>query len=99
MSIHQSDPVLDALTALARGLEHDIRQDRLAIERTVQIHELRARGLAYHEIAARADRPGPLALVTTNLRLLSELGHEVRVASANALHAEGMTLEEIAHEF
>ena len=94
-----SDPVLEALD----GLLHALRNNRARIEATLaraeRIREQREAGLSYREIESGEQRPLIVELTRDNLAALVEAGSRLRRAEARALHAEGMTMEQIAELF
>jgi DNA-binding CsgD family transcriptional regulator len=98
-SENNDDEVLAALDALCRALEQNTERNDRAIERAAAIHRMRADGMSYREIVAAEKAPLIVELTRQNLNNLVEAGSRLRRAEAAALHAEGMTMDEIAALF
>jgi DNA-binding CsgD family transcriptional regulator len=94
-----TDPVLDALDGLVRALRDNQSRIEATIARAERIREQRDEGLSYREIESGVDRPLIVELTRDNLAALVEAGSRLRRAEARALHAEGMTMEQIAELF
>ena len=60
---------------------------------------LREEGRSYKEIESGVTGPLVVELTRDNLAALIEAGSRLRKAEARALHAEGMTMEQIAELF
>ena len=95
----EHDPVLDALDALVEALHQNIAGDRDAVERAAHIRDERARGLSYRAIVSAEEPPLIVERVRESLDRLARHGAQFRRAEAHALHAEGMTMDEIAALF
>ena len=93
------DPVLDALDGLVRALRDNSSRIEATIARAERIREQREAGLSYREIESGEERPLIVELTRDNLAALVEAGSRLRRAEARALHAEGMTMEQIAERF
>jgi DNA-directed RNA polymerase specialized sigma24 family protein len=93
------DPVLDALEGLVRALRNNAARIEATIARAERIREQREAGLSYRDIESGVDRPLIVELTRDNLAALVEAGSRLRRAEAHALHAEGMTMEQIAELF
>lgn len=93
------DPVLEALTGLVRALRENSARIEGTISRAERIREQREAGLTYREIESAEERPLIVELTRDNLAALVEAGSRLRRAEARALHAEGMTMEQIAELF
>jgi hypothetical protein len=93
------DPVLDALDGLVRALQHNAARIEATIARAEQIREQRLAGRSYQEIESGDQRPLIVEMTRDNLAALVEAGSRLRRAEARALHAEGMTMEQIAELF
>jgi DNA-directed RNA polymerase specialized sigma24 family protein len=93
------DPVLDALEGLVRALRANSARIEATIARAERIREQREEGLTYREIESGDERPLIVELTRDNLATLVEAGSRLRRAEARALHAEGMTMEQIAEIF
>jgi len=93
------DPVLDALDGLVRALRHNAARIEATIARADQIREERLAGRTYREIESGEQRPLIVEMTRDNLAALVEAGSRLRRAEARALHAEGMTMEQIAELF
>jgi hypothetical protein len=94
-----NDPVLDALDELVRALRENASRIEATIERAEQIQRQRDEGLSYREIESGDDRPLIVEMTRDNLANLVHAGSRLRRAEAGALHAEGMTMEQIAELF
>jgi len=74
--------------------------DDLEIERRAhQLAGSRRSGRRWGDIVSGEPRPRLTELLSNSLRLLSENGVRFRRALAKAMHAEGMSTEEIARQF
>jgi len=93
------DPVLEALADLVRALEANMERARASIERAETIRRERLAGRTYRDIESGQQRPLIVELTRDNLAALVEAGSRLRRAEAHALHAEGMTMEQIAALF
>jgi hypothetical protein len=83
------DEALDAnveLTAQMRGRIRELRSARGA-------------GLPLRELVSAEDPPLVVQLLTTSAARLQTFGNRVRRTEARALHAEGMTMDEIGRLF
>jgi DNA-binding CsgD family transcriptional regulator len=93
------DPVLEALADLVAALEANMDRARASIERAETIRRERVAGRLYREIESGQERPLIVEMTRDNLAALVEAGSRLRRAEARALHAEGMTMEQIANLF
>ncbi len=71
----------------------------LLAARAAVIRRCRAEGVPYREIVTRADRPLIAEMLTETIRQFQAAGTRFRQAEAQALHAEGLTLEQIGALF
>jgi len=94
-----NDPVLEALDGLVRALRQNQSRIEATIARAERIREQREAGMSYREIESGEGRPLIVELTRDNLAALVEAGSRLRRAEARALHAEGMTMEQIAELF
>ena len=94
-----NDPVLEALDELVRALRGNHERIQATIARAERIREQREAGMSYREIESGEARPLIVELTRDNLAALVEAGSRLRRAEARALHAEGMTMEQIAELF
>ncbi len=99
METDPDDEVLVALDSLIRDLEENIEASHQAIRLADQIRALRRKGHSYTRILDETGRPLVVELITENLERLQTSGASVRQAHAAALHAEGMTMDQIADLF
>jgi DNA-binding CsgD family transcriptional regulator len=90
---------LEALEGLVRALRNNQARIEATIARAERIREQRDEGLSYREIESGVERPLIVELTRDNLAALVEAGSRLRRAEARALHAEGMTMEQIAELF
>jgi hypothetical protein len=93
------DPFLEALTALEEVIAENDRRASLIKKRMARIRRARARGLAYSDTVTAEDGPLIVQLLTESSKALDTSGSTVRRAEAQALHDEGMTMDEIAQHF
>jgi hypothetical protein len=98
-SVADDDPFLDALTALEGVLAENARRETLIKKRIGRLRKARAKGLAYTETVYSEDGPLIVQLLTENATALDTCGANVRRTEAQALHEEGMTMEQIAERF
>lgn len=95
----ERDEVLEALDALCAALQENSRRNEMAVRRAEEIARERRSGRSYREIVLGRDSPLIVELTRENLNQLLEHGSRLRRAEAAALHAEGMTMEQIAAVF
>ena len=95
----ETDPVLEALDDLLGALEANAARIRATVERAGTMRRLRDEGRSYREIESSEQGPGVVELTRDNLAALVEAGSRLRRAEARALHAEGLTMEQIAELF
>ena len=93
------DPFLEALTALEDTLADNQKRTTLIKKRIAQLRRLRAKGASYTESVSTNDGPLIVQLLTESSAALDRSGANVRRAEARALHAEGLTMEQIAERF
>jgi hypothetical protein len=90
---------LQALTALEKVLAENDRRTTLIKRRMARIRRARARGVGYADSVSSEDGPLIVQLLTESSTALDTCGANVRRAEAQALHDEGMTMEQIAQHF
>ena len=93
------DEFLEALTALEEVLADNGRRAGLIKKRIAQLRRMRARDVPYTELVASEDGPLIVQLLTESSTALDSCGANVRRAEAEALYAEGLTMERIAKSF
>ena len=93
------DEFLETLTALESVLSDNGRRASLIKKRIAQLRRSRARDVPYAELVGNEDGPLIVHLLTESSAALDTAGANVRRAEAEALHAEGMTMEQIAKSF
>ena len=93
------DAVLHALAALEEVIAENDRRATLIKRRMTRIRRARAAGLQYSDAVANEDGPLIVQLVTESSAALDRSGANVRRAEAEALYAEGMTMDQIARPF
>jgi DNA-directed RNA polymerase specialized sigma24 family protein len=93
------DAFLDALTTLEDVLADNGRRASLIKKRIAQLRRLRSKGASYTELVSSDDGPLIVQLLTESSTALDTTGANVRRAEAEALYAEGMTMEQIADRF
>jgi DNA-binding NarL/FixJ family response regulator len=93
------DAFLEALTALDAALADNQERMKSIKRRMAQLRRQRANGASYAEIVARRDGPLLVQLLTESSAALDTSGAIVRRAEAQALYAEGLTMDQIAEHF
>ena len=93
------DEFLDALSTLEDVLADNGRRASLIKKRIAQLRRSRSKGASYTELVSGDDSPLIVQLLTESSKALDTSGANVRRAEAQALHAEGMTMEQIADRF
>ncbi|MGZ4767657.1 MAG: PAS domain-containing protein [Ilumatobacteraceae bacterium] len=94
-----ADEVLEALDALVDALNGIRGQIDLVARRAEVIRQHRARGATYAEIMTSGTRPLVPEVVSTILTSLLDAGSRLRRAQADALYAEGLSMDKIARIF
>ena len=92
------DEFLDALSTLEDVLADNGRRASLIKKRIAHLRRSRSKGASYTELVSGDDRL-IVQLLTESSKALDTSGANVRRAEAQALHAEGMTMEQIANRF
>ncbi len=92
----QRDEVLEALDDLVAVLQASNRRNQLAMRRAQTIRRSRIQDRTYRQIFAGNERSLIQEITRRNLDNLLRASARLRRAEASALHAEGMTMEEIA---
>jgi DNA-directed RNA polymerase specialized sigma24 family protein len=92
------DAFLKTLTALEAVLTENATRASLIKRRIAQLRESRSRGVPYKE-TFREEEPLIVQLLTESSTALDTCGSDVRRAEAQALYAEGLTMEQIAELF
>ena len=94
-----ADEVLDALEDVSQAAVAT-RETTFELERRAgEIRRLRRAGKPWRQVAVAERHPRVTELLSAALRLLSDKGVLFRRALARALHAEGMSTEQIARQF
>lgn len=93
------DSFLQALAALELVIAENDRRATLIKKRMGRIRKARARGLLYTDTVSNEDGPLIVQLLTESSAALDSCGANVRRAEAQALHEEGMTMDQIAERF
>ena len=93
------DAFLRALAALEEVIDENEKRATLIKKRMTRIRRARAQGLRYSDAVADEDGPLIVQLVTESSAALDRSGANVRRAEAEALYAEGMTMDQIAERF
>ena len=92
------DEFLAALSTLEDVLADNGRRASLIKKRIAQLRRSRSKGASYTELVS-GDDTLIVQLLTESSKALDTSGANVRRAEAQALHAEGMTMEQIADRF
>ena len=93
------DAFLEALTVLDAALADNQQRVKLIKRRIAELRRQRAGGASYAEIVASRDGPLLVQLLTESSAALDTSGANVRRAEAEALYAEGLTMDQIAEHF
>ena len=93
------DAFLRALTALDEVLADNQQRLKLIKKRIAQLRRLRANGVSYGDIVSVRDGPLLVQMLSEVSAALDTSGANVRRAEAQALYAEGLTMEQIAEHF
>ena len=93
------DAFLRALTALDEVLADNQQRLKLIKKRIAQLRRLRANGVSYGDIVSGRDGPLLVQMLSEVSAVLDTSGANVRRAEAQALYAEGLTMEQIAEHF
>jgi DNA-directed RNA polymerase specialized sigma24 family protein len=93
------DAFLEALVALEEVLADNGKRESLIRKRIARLRKLRSRGVPYAETVFSEDGPLIVQLLTESSTALDTCGAGVRRAEAEALYAEGLTMEQIAEHF
>ena len=93
------DPTLAALDTLMDAVEKIAEMTEHVTARADYIRACRLEGHPYREIVRQKEFPLIAGLLTENIRRLEAASTRFRQAEAAALHAEGMTMEEIGQLF
>lgn len=93
------DEFLEALKALEDVLADNGRRTSLIKKRIAQLRRSRSRDVPYAELVGNEHAPLIVHLLTESSAALDTAGANVRRAEAEALYAEGLTMEQIAESF
>ena len=93
------DQALLALDDLVRAAEQMQQAVALLTARAEVIRRCRAEGLPYREVVTQGGRPLIAEMLTDTIRRFQAAGTRFRQAEAQALHSEGLTLEQIGELF
>ena len=95
----ESDDAQEALRALDLILERSIAELQAARERLRHVVDARDSGVPWREIADNEERPLVVESLSRVLDQLSVGGSRFRRAQAQALYAEGLSMERVASLF
>lgn len=95
----ESDTAHDALQALDAVLDRSICELQAARERLGLVIEKRSAGAPWREIVDAEERPLVVESLSRVLDQLSVGGSKFRRAQAQALYAEGLSMERVASLF
>jgi DNA-directed RNA polymerase specialized sigma24 family protein len=93
------DAFLEALGALEDVLAENSKRASLIKKRIARIRKSRSKGVPYVETVFSEHGPLIVHLLTESSAALDSCGGNVRRAEAEALYAEGLTMEQIAERF
>lgn len=91
--------VVTMLDALVGALQKVNETNLVAIERAEQIRDQLLRGAALRDVVEAERRPLIVEMIRGSLDDINEAGSRFRRAEARALHAAGLTMEEIGELF
>jgi predicted XRE-type DNA-binding protein len=94
-----SEAFLAALHDLDQALDENIERAQRMKQRIAELLEACAGGRRIIDIAPEEETPLLVQLLTEGAESLQLYGSRVRRAEARALHAEGLTMDQIAHLF
>jgi hypothetical protein len=98
-STTEKDDAISALTALDAVLESSIAELQSARERLHKVLEARSTGSPWRDIVDSEERPLVVESLSRVLDQLSVGGSRFRRAQAQALYAEGLSMERVASLF
>ena len=93
------DQVRVALDALLEVLDENIELAKRCRRRARHLRQERHRGRDYRDIVPAGDEPLIVQMMRENLARLGAAASQLQHAEAEALYAEGMTMEEIGRLF
>jgi transcriptional regulator with XRE-family HTH domain len=93
------DAFLTALTSLDEALADNQERLKRIKKRIAELRRLRAKGVSYADIVSVRDGPLLVQMLSEVSAALDTSGANVRRAEAQALYAEGLTMEQIAEHF
>ena len=99
MASREVDAFMEALDGLDRALDQSIDMNARMKERINELRQAKAAGRPLHEFVPEEETPLLVQLLTETTNLLHLYGNRVRRTEARALHAEGMTMDQIARLF
>ncbi|MBW3546975.1 MAG: hypothetical protein KY452_02415 [Actinobacteria bacterium] len=94
-----TDEVMVALDALLEVLDENIELAKRCRRRARHLGQERHRGRAYRDIVPAGDEPLIVQMMRDNLARMGAAASQLQHAEAEALYAEGMTMEEIGKLF
>lgn len=90
---------LDALRRIDEAMDDNIRRSRAIQRRARRLHSRIEKGQSVAEAVAAEKPPRVVELLTVNMTTLETVGAEFRAVEAQALRADGLTIEAIAGLF
>jgi hypothetical protein len=93
------DPVLQALDGIVEVLTGNLNWARGVLEQADAVRRQRLAGHTYHDILEHAERPLIVERLSVNMSAIHKAGRELRIAEAQALRAEDVSMERIAQLF
>lgn len=93
------DQVMVALDALLEVLDENIELAKRCRRRARHLRKERRQGRAYRDIVPAGGEPLIVRMIRENLARLGAAASQLQHAEAEALYAEGMTMEEIGQLF
>lgn len=85
-----------ALAEMESALTDNVARSREVARRVRLLRRRLAAGASAYDFVTDEDEPRAVELLATNMLILETAGADFRVRLAQALRAEGLTLEEIA---
>lgn len=95
----EADAFMAAVDDLDRALDESIEMTQRMKQRIGELRDARAQGRPLREIVPEERTPLLVQLLTESTNLLHSYGNRVRRTEARALHAEGLTMDEIGQLF
>lgn len=90
---------IEAIDDLDRALDDSGEMTQRMKQRIAELRQAAAQGRPLREVVPEEETPLLVQLLTESTNLLHSCGNRVRRTEAQALHSEGMTMDQIAKVF